>query len=146
MQKICTNSDSDTAAFLRQRETFFSLGACSGVSFFNWGLFACNLVYRRSEAVLYVCCIRSGVTQTTFFMLLYLCRMCQCGLHAVLWSHIGILMRLLAAEHRSTAGLLFFSQCLCGTILLTLYSMVWDWRVLRAGPILFVGLSCSLPF
>ena len=28
------------------------------------------------------------------------------GLHAVPWSHIGILMRL-AAEHRSTAGLFF---------------------------------------
>ena len=34
----------------------------------------------------------------TFFMELYLCRMCQCGTHAVLWSPIGILMRLLAAE------------------------------------------------
>ena len=31
----------------------------------------------------------------------------QCGSHAVLWSHIDILMRLLAAEPRSTARLLF---------------------------------------
>ena len=30
--------------------------------------------------------------------------------------------------------LLFPSQCLCGTIFLTLYSIVWDWRVSRAGP------------
>ena len=35
----------------------------------------------------------------------------------------------LAAEHRSTAGLLFSSRCNSGTILLTPYSMVWDWRV-----------------
>ena len=44
-----------------------------------------------------------------------------------LWSHIGTLMRRLAAEHRS--GLLFPSLCPSGTILLTPYSMVWDWRV-----------------
>ena len=67
----------------------------------------------------------------------YLCRMCQCRLHAVLWSHIGILMRLLAAEPRSTAGPLSCSQCHCGTILLTLYSMVWDCRLSKAGPIPF---------
>ena len=41
---------------------------------------------------------------------------------------IGVLMRPLAAEPRSTAGPLFLSQCPCGTILLILYSMVWDWR------------------
>ena len=46
-------------------------------------------------------------------MMLYLCRMCQCGLHVVLWSQIGILMRIFAAETnknkepRSTAGFLF---------------------------------------
>ena len=31
-------------------------------------------------------------------MVLYRCRMCQYGLHVVLSSHIGILLRLLAAE------------------------------------------------
>ena len=31
-------------------------------------------------------------------MVLYLDRMCQRGLHAVLWSHIGTLMYSLAAE------------------------------------------------
>ena len=29
------------------------------------------------------------------------------------------------------------TQCPCGRILLTLHSMVWDWRVSRAGPMLF---------
>ena len=70
-------------------------------------------------------------------MVLYLDRMCQCGLHAVLWSHIGSLMLFFAAEHRSTAGPLFPSQCPSGMILLTPYSMVWDWRVSRAKPMLF---------
>ena len=42
-------------------------------------------------------------------MVLYLAEMYvpRCALHAVLWSHIGTLMRLLAAEPRSTSG--FFS-------------------------------------
>ena len=48
-------------------------------------------------------CVRSGVTRRTLFMVLYLYRMCQYGLHEVLWAHIGILMRLFAAEPQSTA-------------------------------------------
>ena len=57
-------------------------------------------------------------------------RMCQHGYHEVLWLHVGILIRLLAEEPLSTAGILLPSQYLCETIQLTLYSMVWDWRVL----------------
>ena len=41
----------------------------------------------------FVCFIRSGVKRCTLLMVLYLDRMCQCWLHAVLWSHIGTLMR-----------------------------------------------------
>ena len=48
--------------------------------------------------------IRSGVTRCTILMVLYFCRMCRCGLYAVPWSHIGILMRFIAAEPCSTAG------------------------------------------
>ena len=87
-----------------------------------------------------VCCTRSGVTRCTPFVALYLCLMCQSGLHAVLLSHISILMRLPAAEPRSTAGLLFPSQYLAGTLWLTPYSMVWDWRVSDQVQCLFVGL------
>ena len=59
---------------------------------------------------------------------------------------IGTPMRLLGAEPRSIAGLLFPCQCLCGTIIVTPCSMVWDWRVSRAGPIPFYWPSCSLTF
>ena len=55
-------------------------------------------------------------------------------------------MRLPAAEPHSTTGLLFSSQYLSGTIWLTPYWMVWDWRVSRAGPIPFCWPSCSLLF
>ena len=45
-----------------------------------------------------VCFTRSGVTRCTLLMVLYLNSMCQCGLHVVLWSHIGTLMHRLSAE------------------------------------------------
>ena len=89
--------------------------------------------------------IRSGVIRCTLLVVHYLDRMCQCGLHAVLWSHICILMHRLAAEPCSTAGLLFPSRCPSGTILLTPHSMVWEWQISRAGQCFFIGLSCSIP-
>ena len=78
----------------------------------------------------FVCFIRSGVKLCTL-LVLYLDHMCQCGLHPVLWSHIGTLMHRPAAEPGCTAGLLFLSRCPYGMILLTLYSMVLDWWVSR---------------
>ena len=68
-----------------------------------------------------------------------------CEMHTKRNAHICTLMHRLAAEPRSTAGLLLSSRCPSGTILLTPYSMVWDWRVLRAEAMLFIYLSCSVP-
>ena len=93
----------------------------------------------------YVCCTRSGITRCILFLMLFQCRICRCGLHAAL-SHIGSSMRLLAAESRIIAGLLFPFQYLCGTILVSPYSMLWDWLVSRAGPMSLYWPSCSLPF
>ena len=63
------------------------------------------------------------------------------------------LMRLLAAEPRSIAGVLFPCQYLCRTILVIPCSMVCYVRVSRAGPMPFIGLaahsrfvSCCFPF
>ena len=92
-----------------------------------------------------VCFIRSGVIRCTLLMVLSLDRMCQRRLHVVLLLHIGTLMHSLAAEPCSTAGLLFPFRCPSGTILLAPFSMVWDWRVSKAGPILLYWLSCSIP-
>ena len=113
----------------------FYLGVCLSVTF---------LIVDPSQSC--VCFIRSGVTRCTLSMVLYLGRMCQCGLHALLWTHIGTLMHRLTAESCSTAGLLFPSLCPSGTILLTPYSMVWDWRVSRAGPMLLYSPKLLYPF
>ena len=93
-----------------------------------------------------VCFIGSGVTRCTLLMVVYLDCMCQCGLHAVLCLHIGTLMHRFAAEPCSTAGLLFNSRCPSGTILLTPYSMVWDWRVSRSGPMLLYWPKLLYPY
>ena len=82
------------------------------------------------------------------YMELYQCRMCQCWLHAVLWYSYSAHRysysppRCRISQHRKP---LFSSRCPCGTILLTLYLMVCDWRVSRAGPMLIYwhDLSCS---
>ena len=124
-----------------------SLESKLGIKVWNqvWNLsLNINITGFLNITVLYAC-TRSGVIRCTLLMVLYLDPMCQCGLHAVLWSHIVTLMHRLAAEPRSTKGLLFPYQCPSGTILLTPYSMVWDWPVSRAGPMLFIDLRCSIP-
>ena len=92
------------------------------------------------------CCIRSGVIQWPDAPSLWCSTGAVCGSPTV-WVKsgalvtLGILMHFLAAEPQiqpqSTAGPLFPSQCPLGTILLTLYLMVWDWWVSKAGPMLF---------
>ena len=107
--------------------------AVSGARFLTRGVLSVTLLI-VDQWQSCVCFIRPGVTRCTLLMVLYLDRICQCGLHAVLWSHIrillwshiGILMGLLAVEPRSTTGLSFSPQSPSGTILLTPYSIVWD--------------------
>ena len=90
----------------------------------------------------YVSCIRSDVTRCTPFLGLYL----YVRMRITLWSHICIFMCLLVEEPRSTSGHLFSSQCLCGMILLTIYSMVWVWQISRAERKLFYWPKLLSPF
>ena len=99
-----------------------------------WVWFSVTLLF-VDQLQFCVCCISSGATRCTRLMMSNLDRICQCGLHVVPWSHIGILIRHLAAEPRSTAWLLILSQCPSGTILLTPCSMVLDCRVSEQGPV-----------
>ena len=113
--------------------------AVSGAQFLTGGVFECAITCRRSAAVLCMLYkIRCNPMHPLNDALPAMDRMCQCGLHEMPWSHIGILMRCLAVEPRSTAGLLLPSRCPSGTILLTPYSMVWDCGVSRAVLMLFL--------
>ena len=128
--------------------------AVSGPRFLTGGVFECDISHRRSVAVLCMLYkIRCNSVHPLYGALpgLYVPTL----LHAVLWSHIGTLMHRLAAEPCSTAGLLFSFRCPSGTILLTPFSMVLDWRVSRAGPMLlhwpkllyrYYSLLLSFPF
>ena len=59
----------------------------------------------------------------------------------------------IAAKLHCTSGPLVLSRHRCGTMLATLNSIVWDWRILRVwptasvngpiGPIGPIGLGCS---
>ena len=79
-------------------------------------------------------------------MVLYLCRMCQCELHAMLCLHIGILIRLHTVELRSTLGLLLSSQLV--SLFNHLHHPVYDGVAGFKSRVnaFFIGLSCSLFF
>ena len=119
--------------------------AVSGARFLTGGVFDCDTAHLRSVAVL---CMLNQIRCDPMHPLNDALHgpHGQCGLHAVPWSHIGILMRPLAAVPRSTARLLFPSQCPSGRILLTPYSMVRDWRVSSAGPMLFQWPKLLYPY
>ena len=114
----------------------------SGACFLAGVVLNCDLLHRRSVAVL---CMLYKIRCNPKHPL--------CGALHVPYVPVrvtrGALIahrytyRLPAAEPRSAAGLLFSSQYLSGTIWLTPFSMVWDWRVSRAGPTPFCWPSCS---
>ena len=80
--------------------------AVNGARFLTGGVFKCDIAHRRSVTVLrFLYKIRCNPMHP--LILLYMDRMCQCGLHAVLLLHTGILMRHFAAEPRRTAGFYF---------------------------------------
>ena len=62
----------------------------SGARYLTGGVPECNSSHRRSIALLCMLYkIRSNLIRCTLFIAFYLCRMCQYGLHAVLWSLTG---------------------------------------------------------
>ena len=118
--------------------------AVSGARFLTGGAFECDIAHRRSVAV--ICMLYkircnpnhplNGALPGPYVPV----RVTRGALV------IGAHMHRLAAEPCSTAGLLFLSRCPSGTILLTLYSMVWDWRVSRAEPVLFYWPKLLYPY
>ena len=104
----------------------------SGARFLTGGMFECDIAHRRYVAVLCMLCkIRCNPMHTLNDALpgpYVPVRVTRGAL--VAHRHTYAPSR---SKPRSTAGLLFHS----GMILLTPCSIVWDWRVSRAGPMLF---------
>ena len=119
--------------------------AVSGARFLTGGVFECDIARRWSVAVL---CMLYKIRCNPVHPLNGACStwtVCASAGYTRCSGRTSVHMHRLAVEPCSTAGLLFPSRCPSGTILLTPYSMVWDWRVSRAGPMLFIDLSCSIP-
>ena len=117
----------------------------SGASFWTGSVFECDLAHHRSVAVLCMLYkVRCNPLHPLYGALPV--QFVLGWLHTAVWSRIGTPMRLLAAEPRRIARLLFPCQYLCGTILVIPYWILWDFRVSRAGPMPFHRHSCSLIF
>ena len=118
--------------------------AVSGAQFLTLGVFECDIALRRSVVVLCMLYkIRCNPTHPLNDALTspYVpVRVTRGALVAHRYTYEPPSCR--TSQYRMR---LFPSQCPSGTILLTPYSMVWDWRVSRARPMLFIGLSCSIP-
>ena len=118
--------------------------AVSGARFLTGGVFECDISQRRSVAVL---CMLYKIRCNPVHPLNGALPGPYVPVRvAVLWSHIGTLIHRLAVEPCSIAGLLFPSRCPSGAILLTSYSMVWDWLVSRARPKLFHWPKLLYPY
>ena len=118
----------------------------SGGRFLTGGVFESDIVHRRSVAVLCILyMIRCSRMHPLYgalpvpYVPVRVTQRCLGG------TSVYLIMCLFATEPRCTTGSLFPSQCPNGTILLTLYSIVWEWRVSRAGPKLFY-CPCSIHF
>ena len=88
-----------------------------------------------------VCFIRSGLTLCTLLMVLYLDRMCQCGLHVVLCYSCTASLQNLAVQQDfySLLGVPLERFCYprirwCGT-----------GGFQEQGQCFFIGISCSIP-
>ena len=110
--------------------------AVSGARFLTGGVFECDIAYLRSVAVLCMLCkIRCKPTHPLNGALpgpYVPVRVTRCTLVAHLCTYAPPLCQ--TSQYHNT---FILSQCPSGMILLTTYSMVRDWRVSRAGPMLF---------
>ena len=109
------------------------------------GVFECDLAHRRSVAVLCMLYkIRCNPTHPLYGALPVPCvpvLVTRCAVIAHRFTYAPPRCR--SSQYRRT---LFPCQYLRGTILVTPCSMVWDWRVSRAGPMPFIGLAARSLF
>ena len=116
--------------------------AVSGARFLTGVVFECDIAHRRTVAVLCMLYkIKCNPVHPLNGALPWPCVPVR-----VTHGALGTLMRRLAAEARSIARLLFPCQYPSGTILLTTYSIVWNWRVSRAGPMFFYWPKLLYPY
>ena len=119
--------------------------AVSGARFLTGAVFECDIALRRSVAVLCMLYkIRCNAVHHIYGALLglyVLVRVTRGALVAHRYAYAPPRCR--TTQYSRT---LFSSRYHSGTILLTPYSMVWDWRVSRSGPMLFYWPKLPYPY
>ena len=109
------------------------------VSIIASGVFECNLVHPGSVTVL---CMLFKIKSNPMhplrsaFPMPYVPAMLVCNMHGALVAHSNSLApprRRTSQCHRTVVASLY----LYGTILMTLFLMVWDWWIFRAEPMSF---------
>ena len=128
----CSVLEYCSAVWCSAADTHIKLLDCvvSGAYFLTGGVFECDIAHHRSVAATVLCMLHkircNQISPEAPSLWCSTCNMCsiwQCRLYMVLWSHIGILMRLLAAQPLSTAGPSFPSQYACGPLWNFLFSI-----------------------
>ena len=132
----------------------------SGAQFLTGGVFECDIAHCRSVAILCMLYkIRCSpmhklnnelpgpyvpvwVTHSAMVAHRYTYAPPRCSTSQYRRTFVSLSLSL----WNDLANPVFTSQYLSGKICLTPYSMVWDWRVSRAGPMPFYWPSCSLLF
>ena len=114
----------------------------SGAQFLTGGVFECDIAHCRSVAVLcMLCSIRCNPK--------HLLNDALPGPHVPVRVTVGALVAHLytyalpRCRTLRRAGLLLSTHCPSGT---TPYSMVWDWRVSKAGPMCFYWPKLLYPY
>ena len=117
----------------------------SGACFLAGGVLNCDLSYRRSVAVL---CMLYNIRCNPKHPLCSALTVPNVSVRVTRGDLIAHRYTFAPPRCRTSQyGRTFIlSQYLSGTIWLTPYLMVWDWRVSRAGPMDFFLPSCSLLF
>ena len=123
--------------------------AVSGARFQTGGVFECDISH-RSVAVL---CMLYKIRCTQGYHLngalpgpYVPARVTRGAIHGCTSVHLCTASLQNLAEPCSIAGLLFHFRYPSGTILLAPFSMVWDWRVSRAGPMLLYWPKLLYPY
>ena len=114
----------------------------SRARFFTGGVFGCNIAHRRSITVL---CMLYKIRRDMMHPLY--------GALPVPYVIVAVTWRSLAAHRYTYVSPRYRTSQYRRTFIppsvslwndLALYSMVWDWRVTRAVPMFFIGLSSSI--
>ena len=115
----------------------------NGAIFLTGGVFECDISHRRSVAVLCMLYKIRWDQMHPFYLALPGPYMWHYRLHAVLWSHIGILQGSLQSPAVYRRPVIPQAVYHCGTILVTQYSMVWDWQ---GNTVMVLQYSYCFPF